>query len=248
MRVPASLRRYGRTVGVELGATDRGAISPAEARELFIAVTPMPDELRSRVEWAVEHDGIAPERLCYALMTGTWKPIELDMLLASSSRVASIVAGGADWTDRSARQAESEVCRAAVMVGMLFDRLNNRDSAGGNVRVLEDDRQGVSWHCDPQLGAVEFDQLDATLALPWLRGQAVTARRLVVAPRTTLTAGCVSTLPTPSADGAVAVLVPLDIEADDLPDHVLVLRCPERLADLDKQIEAKLLTARISRG
>ena len=45
--VPASLRRFGRTVGVTLGAEDPRAITPAEARELFLAITPMPAELRS---------------------------------------------------------------------------------------------------------------------------------------------------------------------------------------------------------
>ena len=49
-RVPAALSRYGRTQGIRLGADMGGtSISPGEARELFVAVTPMAAELRQRV-------------------------------------------------------------------------------------------------------------------------------------------------------------------------------------------------------
>ena len=69
--VPASLRRFARTVGVQLGAEEPASISPREARELFRAITPMPDELRERVDTAVASAGIKPERLYYSLL----KPI-----------------------------------------------------------------------------------------------------------------------------------------------------------------------------
>ncbi len=111
-RVPASLRRYGRTVHVELGTDDDpGAISPGQARRLFEAVTPMPDGLRARFQQAVHQQGMSPERLCFALLKPVWRDIELDYLLATSARVDSILSGGASWQDRYARQAESEVCR-----------------------------------------------------------------------------------------------------------------------------------------
>ncbi|MFC5007278.1 hypothetical protein ACFPIJ_56905 [Dactylosporangium cerinum] len=250
-RVPASLRRYGRTVGVELGVEDPAAISPAEARELFLAVTPMPDDLRDRVAEAISLRGLAPERLCYALMTGTWSPVELDFLLAGSGRVASIIAGGAPWTDRSARQAETEACRAALLSGMLFNRFNNRDQAGtsGAVRVLEDDRLGVRWSCLPDEGAVRFSNLDVTAPLPWLRGRTMPGgEELTVVPRGTFGTGTAETLERLAVYGAVALLLPLDVAEPQVPEGVMVLRCPDRLADLDKAIEAKLLTARISRG
>lgn len=250
-RVPASLRRYGRTVGVELGADDPAAISPAEARELFVAVTPMPDDLRERVSDAVALRGLVPERLCYALMTGTWSPVELDFLLATSGRAGSILAGGADWTNRPARQAESEACRAAMLAGMLFNRLNNTDQAGssGAVRVLEDDRLGVRWSCRPAEGAVRFTNLDAVAPLPWVRGRATADEGgLTVVPRGTFGPGDEENLRELRHHGLTAVLLPLDVAEPPVPEGVIVLRCPDRLADLDKAIEAKLLTARISRG
>jgi hypothetical protein len=245
--VPASLRRFARTVGVELGAEDPAAVSPAEARRLFTAVTPMPDALRRRVDEATEKEGVAPERICFALMTGTWTALELDFMLATTDRASSIVAGGAPWQDRQARQAESEVCRAALMAGMLFNRLNNRDSAAdaSGVRVLEDNRQGVAWQVDPENGAVRFSGLDDSQSLPW--GHLGKGSHLTVLPRSAVTAAAVQAAKAALDDGPCALLVPLDCAAE-LPSDVQVLRCPDRLASLDKAIEGKLLTARISRA
>ena len=246
--VPASLRRFGRTVGVELGGEDVAAITPAEGRALFQAVTPMPDELRGRVEAALKDEGVAPERLCFALMTGTWHPLELDFLLASTNRAASIVSGGSDWRDRASRQAESEACRAAVMSSMLLGRLDNRDSAGSadGVRVLEDNRQGVTWRCLPDLGAIELDGLDPEQPLPWCDAGAG-HESLTIVPRTSLGPDTLEAIGRLRSEATIAVLLPRDPELD-LPDGLLVLRCPDRLADLDKAIEAKLLKSRIARG
>jgi hypothetical protein len=245
--VPASLRRFARTVGVELGDGDRAAISPAEARELFRAVTPMPDDLRERVDFATANEGVAPERLYFALMTGTWHPLELDFLLATTDRTASIVSGGSTWTDRLARQAESEACRAGVMASMLFNRLNNRDSAGDadSVRVLEDSRQGVTWHVADGAASVQFTNLDTSRPLPWCGYGTTTAVR--VFPRTIVTAETVQAIRDASQGGLSALLLPLD-SIVEVPGDVLIMRCPDRIADLDKAIEAKLLTSRIARA
>ncbi|MAY97677.1 MAG: hypothetical protein CMH84_14240 [Nocardioides sp.] len=245
--VPAALRRFGRTVGVDLGREDPKAISPAEARDLFRAVTPIPDDLRERVDFATKNEGIAPERLYFALMTGTWHPLELDFMLATTDRTASIVAGGAMWQDRPARQSEAEVCRAGLMASMLFSRLNNRDPAGdaGGVRVLEDNRQGIEWHIDPDSASVEFANLDPSAPLPWC--SQAPAQRLRVFPRTVITREMLDLVRAAGPDDRAALLIPLDSRIE-VPDDILVMRCPDRLADLDKAIEAKLLTSRISRG
>jgi len=246
-QVPAALQRFGRTLGVKLGLEDPKAISPSEARSLFRAVTPMPDDLRERVDFATANEGIAPERLYFALMTGTWQPLELDFMLATTDLTASIVSGGASWQDRAVRQAESEVCRAGLMASMLFSRLNNRDSAGdeGGVRVLEDNRQGIDWHVDPDTASVEYVNLDSDVPLPWCSHG--TAGKVRVFPRTVVTPEMLDAIQSGDFEETVALLVPLDAEID-VPNDILVMRCPDRLADLDKAIEAKLLTSRISRG
>lgn len=250
--VPASLRRFGRTVDVQLGVEDPAAISPSEARALFLAITPMPIGLRSRVTDAVERSGITPERLCFTLLSQTWREIELDFMLACSTRVASILDGGADWRDRTARQAEMEVARAALMAGMLYRRLNGRDAAGADrgPRPVEDVTVGVEWNILGDLAAVEFSQIDATVDVPWTTTMPVSGEReLTVLFRTRLSRDVGEHLNRLHASGTpIAVAVPLDAEVTAGLLEVPVLRCPDRVADLDKQAEARLLTSRISRA
>lgn len=238
-RVPASLRRFGRTVGVPLGAEDPAAITPVEARDLFLAITPMPDQLSAHVRIAITTYGISPERICFTLLSQVWREIELDYLLATTARVASILAGGASWQQRGARQSESVVCRAAVMIGMLFRRLNSTDAAGaghGEARVVEDRNNGVTWSIDDETGVVTFSGLPRGGTVPWTHG---------VTCEGTLT---VRPFGPPPAPGVVdAVVVPADVAAPELPAGVALLRCPERLPDIDKGIEARLLSSRISR-
>ena len=68
-------------------------------------------------------------------------------------------------------------------------------------------------------------------------------------PRTVIDADTVREANRMGADGrAVAVAVPRDVDVEDAGLEVPVLRCPDRIADLDKQAEDRLLTARISRS
>ena len=244
-RVPSSLRRFGRTVGVPLGQEDQAAITPAEARELFLAITPMPGELRRRVDRATQSFGIAPERLCFTLLAQVWREIELDFILATSSRAGSILEGGADWRDRPSRKAESDVARAALMVGMFFRRANGQDNAaaGDEIRVIEDVGAGVAWSVDEDNGTVTLSNL--TRDIPWTSG--VGDRSIfTVAPRASLTGDELLKLAS-RIDKPFGVLVPRDAHLPEMPDGVFVLRCPDRLADIDKAIEQKLSTLRMSR-
>jgi hypothetical protein len=248
-QVPASLRRYGRTVGVILGAEDPGAITPAEARALFLAITPMPDELRERAGYAVTHRGITPERICFLLLSQVWREIEMDYLLATTARCQAILSGGSPWTDRAARQAESEVCRGAVTAGMLFRRLNATDAAAsgtGEVRVVEDRTKGITWSVSGDEAAVTFTGLDPAEPVPWTFGLSG-IDTLTVYPRTAATATSLAAVAGSRLPGHRALLLPADVPAPR-DAGITVLRCPDRLADLDKNIEERLLKSRISRG
>lgn len=228
-----------------------GAITPEQARELFPAITPMPDGLRARVDWAERELGITPERLCFMLLKPVWRSIELDYLLATTDRIVSILRGGAEWTNRADRQAETEACRAAVMAGMLYRRLNSTDLAGadGDVRVIEASTVGVQWECLDDLGAVRFTSMASGAAVPWLSGARVElGESLLVFPRVLPTDGLLDTVHSSAHQEPTALVVPQDLEVPTIPDGVLLLRCPDRLADIDKTIEQKLLEARTSRG
>lgn len=247
--VPASLRRFGRIVGVALGAEDRAAITPHEARELFLAITPMPTALRARVDEAVQYQGIPPERICFLLLSQVWREVEMDYLLGTSGRTTSILSGGAEWTDRSARQAESEICRGAITIGMLFRRLNSTDHAANDksvIRVVEDSTKGIDWEIHPDEAAVTFVGLDPADRVPWTLGLS-SIDTLTVFPRTAITSEALDEIDRSDLPGHKVLLVPADAPAPAQRLSVTVLRCPDRLADIDKAIEDRLLKSRISR-
>jgi hypothetical protein len=262
--IPASLKRFARTVGVGLGTDPQlgddapARISPGEARELFKKITPMPPDLAARVDDAVAGGVATPERLCFTLLSQVWREIELDFLLAVSPRTGSIISGGAPYTCRPARQAESEVARAALMLGMYYRRLDTKDGAGAEgaeARALEDNRVGVSWEVLPDIGAVLFVGL-APAPLPWEDRDGVAnsptdpVETVTVIPRLSVDVESIETARDLAPQGPVAIAVPHDAQANPraLAEFgCALLRCPERLAELDQAIEAKLLQARISR-
>lgn len=258
-KVPASLRRFARTLGVEVGVENKRSITPREARELFTAVTPMPEELRCRVVDAVDRGLATPERLCFTLMSQLWREIELDFLLAVSDRARSILEGGASWEFRAERQAESHLARAARMVGMLYRRLDTKDAAAadGEARVLEDNRVGIKWSVIEDYGAVMFSGMTEAV-LPWLStGETRVGPddSLVAIPRSLPSPEDIELVRSLKTDSIVPVLVvPGDCfdrssaEVGGVPcGDITVLLCPERLGELDQAIEATLLSARMTR-
>jgi len=90
-------------------------------------------------------------------------------MLATTDRTRSIISGGSAWRDRAARQAETEICRAARDGPDALRPLEHRDAAGnaGGVRVLEDNRQGIAWTVDPEGASVSYRNLDVARGLPW---------------------------------------------------------------------------------
>ena len=188
-RVPASLRRYGRTRGIQLGAeVDAGkSISPSEARALFWAVTPVPGDLRRRCERLIEAGVCSVERLCYTLLSPVWSAVELDFLAAccSGDRLASIIEGGAKVLDRPDRAAEMELARAAVLLDTFIKCADMKDAAaadtGDAVRLFEDTTNGVTWRVHGEAGVVEVSRLPPG-RLPW-HPSLSSAGRLVVVPR-----------------------------------------------------------------
>lgn len=250
--VPAPLRRYGRAQGIEIGTEDPAAVTPAEARRLFMAVTPMPDDLRMRTAAWFDRGLLSPERVCFTLMASVWSALELDFLLATSPRALSILEGGAETAQRRARLAEAESCRAALMAGMLHRRVTTRDGAGAGsgVRVFEDARETAPWTVLEEAGAVAI-AMDPT-DLPWrapgrARGPVGGAGAAIVLPRALPTPVDLDQLRTCAVEHPEAealLLVPADM-AELVPADIPLLVCPDRLGELDAAIERKLSASRI---
>jgi hypothetical protein len=251
--LPPSVMRYARTLSIPVGASDPSSIAPGEARPLFLAVTPMTDDLRGRCADAIDRGVIVPERLCYTLLASLWSSHELDYILATSPRASNILVGGAPAWDRPARLAEVETCRAALMLGMLIRRIESHDRAGGTegVRVFEDSRGSVRSRVLEDVGAVFI--AGVTSEVPWLRGsQPPRDQRgqLIVVPRGLPVPSdfdCVAELERAYPGAYVALLVPSDM-AELLPKDQPVMLCPDRQAQLDAAIERKLVALDLGRA
>jgi len=251
--MPPALRRFGRSLGIALGTTEANVLDPVEARELFLAITPMPSELWTRVIAAMDSGLISPERLCYSLLAPVWSTIELDYLLATSARIASILEGGAPFNLRRARLAELESARAALMIGMLFRRLDNKDVAAvASGRSFEDTRVGVEWIIAEDTGVVTFAASSG--GAPWTDPQ----REFVQIGASGLLHIIPRALPTPvdyqlaarlqeTTRDAVALLVPNDMR-EVVPPHVPLLLCPDRLAEIDIAIARKFNASLVGRS
>jgi hypothetical protein len=254
--VPPALRRFGRSIGKSLGMEDSCCITPLEARDLFLAVTPMPDELRDRCDDLFDRGVISPERLCFTLMSSIWSAIELDYIAATSPRIESILRGGAPPDLRRNRVAELETCRAAMMLGMLQRHIDNSDTAAQSdrgVRVFEDSVASASWRIRGDVGAAAIAGAPEGL-VPWAsqdREAALLSEDgyLITVPRG---------LPTPSdhqlvldiqsehPEAVVALLVPADM-VDTVPKEIPLMVCPDRIAALDTDIERRLDSLRVGR-
>lgn len=252
-RVPASLRRYARTKNIVIDE-HATALTPEQSRALFLAVTPMPDDLRTRVEEYVAKGIDSPERLCFTLMAQIWREIELDFLLATSSRVPSILSGSTSHEARTTRMAESESCRAALLAGMFYRRVNLRDTAEPNdraVRVFDDTSVGVTWNVLDDFAAVRFDQLKANV-LPWQPKEGP-ARAIngsvIIVPRAHPTKSDIETVEhlAQMHSTTTALVVPAD-RVDTVTCSLPVLRCPAQLFEIDSTIEANLLRSRVTRS
>lgn len=257
-RVPASLRRYGRTLGIELGAEIAGgrSISPAEARALFMAVTPMPADLRARCRRLVESGMVSTERLCYTLLAAVWSTVALDFLAACAGgeRLQSVLSGGSDVFDRPNRVAEMELARAAVILDTFVKRVDAKDVAapdgGQAVRLFEDTTNGVEWRVHGGIGAVEILNVPAG-RLPW-HPAVVSSGRVIVLPRAHPIGDdfdLAQRLATGSLAGGapVALLTSAGVHVEDRGE-IAVLKCPIRLDEIDLQIERSLVSSTLGRA
>jgi hypothetical protein len=263
-RVPAMIQQFARVQRVDLAMSDPVSIAPAEARQLFFAVTRVPDVLRSRIDIATRAQAITPERACFLILAKIWSPIEMDMILGLSERAPSILKGGADPLERLAAQAEGDVCRAARMIGMLWARLSNAETETDSAtRFMEDARVLVDWVIDEEEGAIVFTS-SRPCSVPWVVcGPPVVVPAgvpLVVVPRAFANEQSAAVAervakriagPSGALAPVAATLQPRDqtsTAARDGSSPVLELVCPDNLAELDREVEAKLQKCRVGRA
>ncbi len=251
--VPASLRRFGRTVGVALGTeTQAGAsISPAEARELFWQVTPMPEALRRRAGVLVDNGFISVERLCYSLLAPIWTPQALDFLVAVAApwRLRAILEGGTDPRNEGA-SFERALMRSALLLETYLRRLDAKDSAaegdGYAQRVFEDTTHGIRWSVLEEAAAVIVEGFPPG-PVPWAR-DLESDGRIALLPRAHVSPLDLHAVAELQAQHGIPTRVLVAHDAFVGPEPKVILRAPSRLAELDARIERNLVASRLGRS
>lgn len=251
--VPASLRRFGRTVGIPLGAETPGgaSISPAEARELFWQVTPMPDALRRRARVLVDNGLLSIERLCYSLLAPIWSPAALDFLVAVAApeRLRAILEGGTDPRNESA-SIERALMRSALLLETYLRRLDAKDSAaagdGYEQRLFEDTTHGIRWSVLEQAGAVIVEGFPAG-PVPWVR-DLESDGRIAILPRAHVSPLDLDAMAQVEAQHGIPARVVIAQDAFVGPEPKAIVQAPARLAEFDARIERNLVASRLGRS
>ena len=247
--VPACLRQFARVHGVPCGEEDSRAITPAEARELFRACAPCGEQLERLLNREAAAGQVSFERARWLVLSGIWSQLELTFMLASAPALArSVLTGGCPVLDRSRRQAEMALCRAAAMLQTLCARLSLPDAGDdGHATVIEDVSGAVDVTVLGDEGAAVFS---GVTCVPWADGDPIArGGRLVVVPRAApeLADAQLAGALAAAHEATAAVLAPKGAPRGDMPPGVVALECPDHLHDLDAGVENRLLAAAVAR-
>jgi hypothetical protein len=244
--VPAALRQFARVRGIACGEADRRAITPAEARELLRACRPCGPQLEALLEREAGRPELSPERARWLLLAGTWSELELTFMLTCAPATArAVLAGGGDPLDRVARQAQTALCRAAIVLQTLRARLERRaEEDGDQATVVEDTDATIDVEVLAP-GAAVFSGVDE---IPWT-DQVTASQRLLVVPRATpgIDDAHLARRLALEHDATPAVLAPKGAPRSDALDGVLALSAPDHAHDLDLRIESRMLAAAVAR-
>ena len=241
-RVPASLARFARTVGIDVfDDGDPGGLSPEQSRALFRACTPMPGRLSRHVDQAVDQGLTSIERICFTILSQILPPVAVEYLLATTERIGSILRGGHDNVMGRALAAELTAVETAMLLGLLVARLESVDNAGASVRVIETQKHPVRWQIDVTTGAVAISAPESPQPT-WPGGeQWPHSGEVMVVPRARPSGDL--ELPTGRYGMPALIVVPSD-ERQEGP----VLHAPVRLSELRADARRAQLSLRSARA
>lgn len=175
-RIPRQLTELASALDVTFAQPDR--LLPAEAKDLYAALTGFSLSLRAALESLEAAGRIKMARACYVVNHGVWSREQVELLVLGSERPDSILAGEALPQQRHLYYHDLLHARAALMTGMLERILlqRERESEGGVPFDLEDDTRQFNVTFDGQLYAKTYES-EEPIPIPWLHG--VDARREV---------------------------------------------------------------------
>lgn len=125
--VPPGIVDVARGVGVSLGSAAQGAISPDEARQLYLRLTGLSVEARKRALDLSRRGFFSPERLAFLIATGAWPAAEAEMLLLACPYPELLLGAGALPESRYLYSFALAHARTAVLGGIIHRALRYHD-------------------------------------------------------------------------------------------------------------------------
>jgi len=133
--VPAPIMDVAQAVGVPLGSAARGAISPEEARQLYLRLTVPGANARKRaLEWS-GRGFFSPERIAFVVATGIWSATEAEMLLLACPYPDLLFGAGVQPESRHLHALALTHGRSAVLSGIVERAFRYQDRSSDEQRT-----------------------------------------------------------------------------------------------------------------
>ncbi len=173
-RVPTEICSLAYEHGIKLKHIWKGHITPAEARELYLAVTDFSQPAVEKIKQLAVETELSPERVCYMAHHGIWTVGEIESILLGSTFPNRLLLGDSVPELRHLFLTDLVHARAALLGGFLDRKLELKERGDESQAVeLEGDQRIVDIEFDPRYYAKVY-QSEEQLPVPWLQNAELT--------------------------------------------------------------------------
>ncbi len=167
--IPLDLVDLAASLGIFFKNADRGIITPTEAKRLYIALTGFSDDLESRLNELEQAGRISSAMTCYAIHHGIWDRREVEAILLSCPRPASLLTGYSKPEQRHLYLHDLVYARTALLFGCLDRNLRYRSHPGTEGTILlEDDERDLKLTINGQDFSISILCFDEPIQVPWV--------------------------------------------------------------------------------
>ena len=151
--VPGAIHALAQELDVQLASWGSGRISAAEARALFVALTPFPQAARESLALLTDEASLSRPQACFAVHHGDWTVDEMAWLLIAAVSPGSILSGATRPEDGVLFARDLHDCCDALLGGQLDDLLMTRPS---DSPTLEDDPMPLDIDIEEHIPAKSY--------------------------------------------------------------------------------------------
>lgn len=167
-QVPPLIYDLAYLSGVQLKFSEKGQITPSEARQLYLNLTGFSDEVQDVIKLLAVEGKVRPERICYMVNNGIWNREEIEILLMGSTFPENALLGKIRWETLLLLENSLLQARTACLGGALLRKLAHREVIqAGKVVDLEANERVVETSFNYRYQALEITCTEV-LEIPWL--------------------------------------------------------------------------------